>query len=263
MKDVLILVATHKKYQMPKDELYLPIHVGREGKEDIGYQGDNTGDNISSKNPNYCELTALYWAWKNLDVKYIGLCHYRRYFTNKSLICRLVNKKKWEKLILSKSEAEALLDSYDIILPKKRNYFIESVWAHYEHTQHIKDLEATKQVIEEKYPEYLTAFNNVMRGKKVHLYNMFIMEKRNFDRYCEWLFDILFELEKRIDISQYNTFHARVYGFISELLLDVWLSKENFRVKELKVINIEGINWPKKIAKFIISKVTGYKFSKI
>ena len=82
--DIKILVATHKKYDMPSEDIYLPIHVGREGKEDLGYQGDNQGENISLKNSNYCELTGLYWAWKNLQCDVIGLSHYRRYFTDKS-----------------------------------------------------------------------------------------------------------------------------------------------------------------------------------
>ena len=74
--DIKILVATHKKYWMPEDDVYLPIHVGRAGKADLGYVGDNTGDNISSKNTNYCELTGLYWAWKNLKCDYIGSVSY-------------------------------------------------------------------------------------------------------------------------------------------------------------------------------------------
>ena len=71
--DIKILVATHKKYDMPSEDIYLPIHVGREGKEDLGYQGDNQGENISLKNSNYCELTGLYWAWKNLQWDFRGL----------------------------------------------------------------------------------------------------------------------------------------------------------------------------------------------
>ena len=67
---------------MPEDKIYLPIHVGRVEKADLGYLGDDTGDNISAKNANYCELTGLYWAWKNLKCDYIGLCHYRRYFAH-------------------------------------------------------------------------------------------------------------------------------------------------------------------------------------
>ena len=81
--NIKIMVAAHKPYWMPQDDVYMPIHVGCEGKESIGFTGDNTGDNISTKNPHYCELTALYWAWKNLQADYTGLVHYRRYFTNK------------------------------------------------------------------------------------------------------------------------------------------------------------------------------------
>ena len=80
--NIKILVATHKPYWMPDDDVYLPIHVGKAGQKDIGFIGDDTGENISYKNANYCELTGMYWAWKNLQADYIGLCHYRRYFTN-------------------------------------------------------------------------------------------------------------------------------------------------------------------------------------
>ena len=88
---VKIIVATHKKYEMPQDAMYLPLHVGAEGKTDqngnpldLGYQKDNTGENISNKNAAYCELTGLYWAWKNLDTDYTGLAHYRRHFGKKT-----------------------------------------------------------------------------------------------------------------------------------------------------------------------------------
>ena len=84
MKDIKILVATHKKYLMPTDDIYIPIQVGAEGKEDLGFQKDNEGDNISAKNPFYCELTGMYWAWKNLNADYIGLVHYRRHFASKN-----------------------------------------------------------------------------------------------------------------------------------------------------------------------------------
>ena len=69
---VNVIIATHKKYEMPKYKSYLPIHVGKEGKDDIGFKGDNTGKNISKKNPYFCELTGMYWAWKNLKVDYVG-----------------------------------------------------------------------------------------------------------------------------------------------------------------------------------------------
>ena len=83
-KDIVMLVATHKKYSFPSDDVYMPLHVGKEGKEDLGYEGDNTGENISNKNTMYCELTGMYWAYKNISCNYIGLVHYRRYFLNEN-----------------------------------------------------------------------------------------------------------------------------------------------------------------------------------
>lgn len=94
--NIKILIAAHKQYWMPNDPVYLPLHVGAEGKQDLGYTQDNTGDNISAKNPNFCELTGLYWAWKNLDADYVGLVHYRRYFTRKEV--HDIEKKKAQVL---------------------------------------------------------------------------------------------------------------------------------------------------------------------
>ena len=82
MKDIKIIVATHKPYEMPIDKMYMPIHVGAEGKDNIGFQRDDCGINISDKNYSFCELTGLYWAWKNIEFDYLGLVHYRRHFKN-------------------------------------------------------------------------------------------------------------------------------------------------------------------------------------
>ena len=75
-ENIKIVIATHIQCELPQNDMYLPLHVGAEGKESLGYQKDSVGDNISKKNPSFCELTGLYWAWKNLDVKYLGLVHY-------------------------------------------------------------------------------------------------------------------------------------------------------------------------------------------
>src|SRR3712207_6004570 len=199
--DVKILVATHKKYKMPEENIYIPLHVGREGKQDLGYIGDNTGENISIKNPNYCELTGLYWAYKNLKCEYIGLCHYRRYFTMKNIFKRAIQTNNKLDLILNKSQIEELLSKYNVILPKKRNYYIETIESHYKNAHHIEDLKKVEKIIETDYPEYMESFKSVMNGRTLHLYNMFIMKKDDFDKYCEWLFHILFKLEGSIDIS--------------------------------------------------------------
>ena len=237
---------------MPNDDVYLPIHVGREGKTDLGYIGDNTGDNISAKNANYCELTGLYWAWKNLKCDYIGLCHYRRYFTGKNLHTNNAEKKK--AIILHRQDYEKLLREYDVILPVKRNYYIETVRSQYEHAHNKRDLDEAEKIVAELYPEYNEAFEKVMSRKKLHILNMLVMKKTLFDEYCSWLFSILFELEKRIDISSYNLYEARVFGFISERLFNVWLEKQQLKVKEVPVINLEKVNWVRKIYKFLKRK---------
>lgn len=246
-----ILVATHKKYWMPNDEIYLPIHVGKENKQDLGYIGDNTGDNISLKNPNYCELTAVYWAWKNLKADYIGLVHYRRYFTKHNF--RNCEKKKQD--ILTKTDFAAILkDADNIIVPDKRKYYIETIRSHYNHSHYEKDLNETEKIIKELFPDYYISFEKVMERTWAHMFNMFVMRKDYFDEYCKWLFTILFELEKRIDISTYTVMEARVFGFISELLLDVWLETKQLNYKEVNVSFMEKQNWLKKGGLFLKRK---------
>lgn len=246
--DIKILVATHKAYWMPDDDVYIPLHVGREGKQDLGFIGDNTGDNISLKNPNYCELTGLYWAWKNLQCDYIGLCHYRRYFCAGSYGSDAESK---HKAIFHRSDYEKLLQKYDVILPKKRNYYIETVRSQYEHAHNKRDLDEVESIIAERYPEYSEAFTKVMNRTKLHIFNMFAMKKEFFDDYCAWLFDILFELEKRIDISQYDDYQARVFGFLGERLINVWIEKHYISIKEVELIYLEPVNLPIKYLRFL------------
>lgn len=249
-----ILVATHKKYQMPLDKIYLPLHVGKEGKESIGYKGDDTGDNISLKNSNYCELTGLYWAWKNLDCDYMGLSHYRRYFSTKNMFEKYQQKNNKFNLILKEDEIKELLQSCDIILPKKRNYYIESVYSHYKNAHYESDLLEVENILKNKFPEFLDSFEKIMNGKTLYLYNMFIMKKSDFNEYCSWLFDILFELEEKIDLSNYDSYQRRIYGFLSERLFNVWILNKRLKVKELDVINIEKVEWRKKITNFFKRK---------
>ena len=252
--NIKILVATHKAYWMPDDDIYLPLHVGREGKQDLGFIGDNTGDNISLKNANYCELTGLYWSWKNLKCDYIGLCHYRRYF------CATKHGRDYDsktKAILLRADYEKVLRQYDVILPEKRNYYIEIVRSQYEHAHNKRDLDEVERIISERHPEYLDAFFLVMNRRKLHILNMFVMKKELFDEYCAWLFDILFELEKRIDISRYDAYQARVFGFLGERLFNVWLEKKKLKIKEIEVVNLEPVDWVKKIIEFVKRKFKG------
>ena len=260
MKNMKIIVATHKKYQMPKDELYLPVHVGSEGKEELGYQKDNDGENISEKNPYYCELTGLYWAWKNLNADYIGLVHYRRYFAQNEKIPK--NEEDRFNNVLTSEKLDKLFDEVDIVLPTKRKYYIENIYDHYKKTMYIEPLDEARKILEEKYPEYVQEFDNLHKRTSAHFFNMFIMKKEKLDEYLTWIFDILFELEKRIDPSQYDSFHARYLGRISERLLDVWLYTKGYEYREVKFMSMEKVNWWKKGTSFLMSKFTGKKYKK-
>ena len=248
-KDIALIVATHKNYWMPSDEMYVPVHVGKEGKSDLGYTGDNTGDNISAKNANYCELTGLYWAWKNLDADYLGLVHYRRHFTTKAA------RGTKEERVITEAELKTILKHTDVVLPTPRNYYIETNYSQYVHAHHAEDLDVTRKIITEKYPGYLLAYDMSMKKTYGHRFNMFIMKRDKFNAYCEWLFDILFELEKRLDISAYNQNDSRVFGFVSERLLDVWINTNRIRYVDQLYIFMEKQNWLVKGTNFVKRKI--------
>lgn len=252
MKDIKIIVATHKKYWMPNDDIYLPMQVGAEGKTPFGdgFTSDNTGDNISDKNANYCELTGLYWAWKNQKCEYLGLSHYRRHFTLKQFT-------KNPKNILTRDQVEKLLTGDDVLLPKKRHYWIETNYSQYAHAHHAVDLDMTREIIREHCHIYLSAYEEVMKRTYGHRFNMFIMKRELLDDYCEWLFGILFNLEQRLDISAYSDNDKRVFGFVAERLLDVWLETNRIQYRELPYLNMERQNWIVKGSKFVGRKMKG------
>ncbi|USS88566.1 DUF4422 domain-containing protein [Fructilactobacillus hinvesii] len=228
-----VLVATHKDAPMPKDPVYLPILVGadRNFKGQKGYQLDNTGTNISRLNPNYNELTAVYWAFKNLpDVDAVGLVHYRRLFSK-------THKRDLEHVLTSAEVAE-LLEKAPVVLPKKRHYVIETIYSHYVHSHHEQPLINLRNVIKQDYPDYLSSFDQVLNRRSAHMFNMFIMKKTAFDDYCEFIFPVLFKVQEQTDISNYSVQEARVYGYLSELLMDVWVTKNQVKFVECNWVQI-------------------------
>lgn len=242
---IQIVIATHKEYSLPSDPMYVPVHAGAGVHSYVlPYQPDNAGENISEKNSSFCELTALYWAWKHLEGDYLGLCHYRRYFCGRR-----------SHAILTGTEAEAEAARSEIILPKKRNYFIETNYSQYVHAHHAQDLDLTRAILEEQGDRrYVDAFDRVMKKTDGHRFNMMIMRADVFDAYCTWLFDVLFTLEQRLDTSGYSAYDARVYGFVSERLLDVWLTANGKAYTELPYVFTEKQNWLKKGGAFLRRK---------
>ncbi len=253
---VKVIIAAHVPCDVPTDALYLPLHVGAEGKQPLPFAGDNTGDHISDKNSTFCELTGLYWAWKNLPDEYVGLAHYRRYFASP------FRRKKSLEGVLTAAEAEQLLAGRDGILPRERHYVIENLYSHYQHTCYIEPLDITRDIIAEKYPAYVASFDRLKQRTSAHMFNMFILRRDHLDAYCTWLFDILFELEKRVDASAYTPFHARFFGRVSELLLDVWLEQNPLDCVTVPLLHIDHVNWFAKGMAFLAAKFFGKKYEK-
>lgn len=218
-----IFAMTHKKFIPPKDTMYVPLHVGKEGKDDLGYLGDNTGEHISHKNMYYSELTGIYWVWKNFsDSENVGICHYRRFLVNDA------------GRLFSEAEIESLLTRYDLITTKT----LTMRYPYYDgfsHNHNLKDLEVALEVISEMYPEYTETLNEMVHKRETWFGNIMICKKTLFDAYCSWLFPIFFEMEKRIDVDAYDDYHKRIYGFISEFLLYVWATVNGLKVYQCKV----------------------------
>ena len=248
MTNIKILVCCHKKDICASQYPYLPIQVGKKNSlVNLGIQGDDIGDNISEKNPYYAELTGMYWAWKNLkDVDIIGLCHYRRYFDFHHQIvdylpCTKLPASELNKLDLSipKNIVSKLSNS---IVVAKRNNSRHSVYHDYCSGHISDDFHVLEKVISEHCDvNYLNAFNKIMyRNNKCSLFNMFIMSWGNFDSYCKWLFSIFSEMEKHVDLSNRTPSQNRIFGFMAERLLNVYIEANNLKTIERPVIWLDN-----------------------
>lgn len=245
---IKILVCCHKPSPVPSQDWFLPIQVGAAlSKQDLGFQKDNlaNGDpceNISEKNPNYCELTALYWAWKNIrkiypEIEYIGLNHYRRYFAfdeHRATGCGIVKDiNELGNYNLDKKKIERWLAQGKIIIPPKAS-LKTSLASAYEHAHVSVDLRHLHEVIKELSPEFLDDFNNLFICTNFFYdCNMFIMPIGEFEKYCEWLFKILFEVEKKVSIENYDSYQKRIFGFMSERLFTLWILHNRYKTESL------------------------------
>ncbi len=253
-----VYVVTHKKAPIPDMNGYIPIVVGDHSIEHKNGVYDNTCDNISEKNPNYCELTALYWIWKNdTESGNVGFCHYRRYFRRFKLCdifscfsrMKVVNHSETKNLseksrhtsIISVNEIDTLLKKYEIVLPYPKTGLKTTALELYCRTGgKEKDVLVLRKVVDEKYPEYLKDFDEVWNDKSLSYCNMLIANRDLLDAYCEWLFDVLFELEKRTDLTGYDKRESRIFGFLGERLLNIWVRHRKLKVKYVHVYESEN-----------------------
>lgn len=210
--------------------------IGVGGDPELPYERDSTGDNISDKNGTFCELTAMYWIWKNASDEFKGLCHYRRFFGKSN------TSTSWDTA-LTYSELTSLLETCDIVLP-----YVEHM------KQTVKEeilieccrpevLDKLRQIISMRTPAYSAAFDKVFGGNTCTLFNMLFSRREIFDGYCSWLFPILFELEENVDMTGYTAYQRRLYGFLSERLLSVYVLHNGLRATNTPVLNLAGENW--------------------
>lgn len=252
MSQFCVCVASHKQYPVSRDPLYIPMRVGAYRDQDTWVlpdgrtwlRDDASPDNISHKNASWCELTAVF-AMRNLpEAEIYGLCHYRRYFRG--------NRGKGLDAVLTQVQAEQLMNDADVLLPRPRHYVLQTSEQQYAHAHHMQDLVITEKVLAALAdPRYVEAYRKSQQRRSGHRFNMFLMRRPVFLAYTDWLFSVLEQVETQLDTTGYSAQDLRVFGYLSERLLDVWLTVNPQRVKECSVIHLEGQCWPKKIMAFL------------
>ncbi|MEG2366206.1 MAG: DUF4422 domain-containing protein [Alistipes sp.] len=243
MRKTILLVCAHKQDACLNKAPYMPIQVGKAlSKVDLGFQGDNTGENISTRNRNYCELTAHYWAWKNLgDADYVGLNHYRRYFDFGSSSWANVKTVGTAAFFCKEHpvpDMDTLFAHCDMVMARPKIYPY-NLYTDYCRCHIKEDFDQLRQVVAEKYPSYLKSFDHVFfHNNRLSHFNMFVLPRAQFNDYSAWLFDILFEVERRIHISN-DPVQARVFGYMSERLLAIYARQKGFRICYKTVLMID------------------------
>lgn len=263
---ITVGVAAHKPYPMPADPCYLPVHVGRalhpEVAAEMGprFVGDDTGDSISVLNATHCELTALWWLWRNCGSDCKGLVHYRRHLASPDPARRRAAAPL--DRVATGGELLRLLSDRDAVLPRRRRYYVETMRSHWDHTQPPEQLAEAVRVVADLEPAYSGALERVLSARGAHMFNMMVMRAEAFDAYCAWLFPLLAELTSRLDPAQYPPFQARYPGRVSELLLDAWVDVNGVTYAELPTLSPEPVDWPAKVGGFLAAKFLGKRYER-
>lgn len=245
-EEISIYVAAHKKpsLSLPSGYRYIQVNAKKNG-EWQGFLHDDEGDQISEKNASYSELTALYSLWKNDHSRIKGLVHYRRFFTNCSeLSLRTVRETAMDpadlkKRILTKEKIlEVFAGDTDAILALPLSVFPLTVYEDLCTNCEQEDIAALMDLIRAEYPAYYPDLLSVLTSSSCCYYNMLIARASVFDAYCAWLFEILGRVEERTDVSGYDRQRKRLYGYLAEILLNVYVKHQRLRVQHFQVVQV-------------------------
>lgn len=194
----------------------IPIQVGAAlAEKRICEICDNTGDHISYKNRQYCELTALYWIWKQDCSDYVGLGHYRRHFE--------LDEEMIQRLAYSDINVVLTIPIFDY----------PSVGEVYRRDHVERDWNVMFQALETLCPKYLAAARELEAGRFYYAYNMFIMKREILDSYCTWLFHILFYCEQHCE-GERDSYQERYIGFLAEHLMSIYFL---YHEQEYKIVH--------------------------
>ena len=258
-----IFSVFHKQYPVPVCDFITPIQVNKQftGIE-TGFLSDDTGNNIAEKNERFCEYTAMYWIWKNIDQfpsGYLGLSHYRRYFIAKdkqNIFSKVFSKKKQvlstplneQSLSLPASEEVrqqmiSLLHNGYTIVPYEESFaftkrFVLSMKNQFIFNHLKEDWVIVEEAIKNVYPDYAKSLDYFDRKKSMRPYNMFVGSKQFLIDYCTWVFPLLFEIEKNLPLSPYR-YQRRAIGFIGERLFNFYIDINNVKQAEMPIIFFE------------------------
>ena len=233
-------------------------------------QGDNTGANISSRRMSFCEFTVQYWAWKNIDADYYGLCHYRRYLSfadrhyktdeNNMVRVSFLNKRSINKFMLTNQEKmKKQIKQFDVIVSEcadvrsiptpfgKKKTVFEHWSTRNDEFFEKSSLYRLLELIEVLYPEYSSSANEYFENRWHRGYNCYILRRDLFFKMCEFQFDIMFEFEKRLDIAGYTQTMKRTPAFMGEILYGIFIyhimKQKKYRIKELQLVFFENTEY--------------------
>lgn len=276
-KKVKIFVAMHTDFITPAAGVFETVQCGCDCNARIACDHfDNCGENISNKNKNYCELTALYAMWKNGktdDCDFVGLAHYRRYLyplndfkehVNRTLLA-LLQRLRLSKFLKVRSgqlysgkkntrrehikfawgEIEQFmhgeLHDYDVLVPYP-DILPCSVYKNYCDCHRESDLQAMTESVKKLFPDFLPYFKKALKSHKLYIGNVFVMRKDVFDTYMQLLFSVLEDVEKKIVLPT-DTYQARVFGFLAERLFSafvIYCKSLGLKIHHMWILNIKN-----------------------
>ncbi len=246
---VNIFVACHRPADIISNDVYVPIHVGRaisQFKDEMSEMiGDDTGDNISDKNPFFSEMTGQYWAWKNFhDTEYIGFCHYRRFFGEEITVNSIDS--------LFEDGTDVLLVGPVFRLYNRWNWLKTFVCS--------DDLAIMQMVVKKLYPDYYATLSRYANDYIDYPLNMFLCRRELFEKYAEWIFSILFECEKYVKLSSYSR-ARRLYGYLAEFLMPVFFLHNGYIIKPMPFYRkdsndtVGGLNFRQRMIRCVLKKM--------